>query len=183
MEFCEKTLEAKKVYTGKIIEVRVETVELPNGNKSSREIVSHPGAVAVVPNNEHGEVILVRQYRKPTNAVILEVPAGKLEADESSYACALRELKEETGLSAGKMEHLFDFYTTPGFFDEVMHLFLATELIQGKKQPDSDELLETIKLPLVDAISKAMAGELNDAKTLVGLFAAKKRLNEAGSIL
>ena len=124
----ERTISSERVYEGKIIGVRVDTVELPSGRETKREIVEHSGATAIVAVDSEGDVLLVRQYRKPVEKALLEIPAGGIEAGEDPLDCARRELAEETGFAAGRWDKLGIFYTTPGFCTEEMHVFLATGL-------------------------------------------------------
>lgn len=171
----EKTLKTARIYEGKIINVRVDTVELPDQKYSKREIVEHSGASAVVPITREGEVVLVKQFRKPVEAVLLEIPAGRLETKESAEKCALRELAEETGFQAGRLEPLISYYSSPGFSNEVIHLFLAQDLTEGSAQPDEDEYLEIIKVPLNEALKMIDSGAIQDSKTIIGLLMAANR--------
>lgn len=172
----EKTLASKTIFQGKILNLREDQVLLANGNTSSRLIVEHPGAVAVVPVNQNGEIIMIEQFRKPVEQILLEIPAGKLENGEDPAECAARELIEETGYVAGNWEKLSTFYTTPGFSDEVMHLYLATGLTFLEACPDEDELLQTKIVPLSVALEMINQGEIKDAKTIVGILLAQSRL-------
>jgi ADP-ribose diphosphatase len=154
---------ARTVYDGKLIDV---TLELWGENE--REIVEHPGAVAIVPVDAEGGLVLVRQLREPARAQLLELPAGTLEKGESPLATAKRELAEETGLSGGRWRELASFYTTPGFCREYMHLFLAEDLDAGEAQQEADEAIELVRIPR-DALETILV-EIEDAKTLVGLL-------------
>ncbi|KKM11773.1 ADP-ribose pyrophosphatase [Clostridiales bacterium PH28_bin88] len=176
MDFSEKTIESHGIFKGKIIRVRVDTVLMPNGRQATREIVEHPGAVAVVPLTAGQEVVMVRQFRKPIEQQTLEIPAGKLSPGENPAECATRELEEETGLRAGNIRHLFSFYTSPGFSDEIMHLFLATDLQPGSQSPDEDELIGVEKFQLGQLVSMIVHGDIVDAKTIVGVLAAREVL-------
>jgi len=176
MEFIEKTLNSRKVYSGKVIDLRVDEVMLPNGKKSTREIVEHYGAIAVVAINELNEVIMVRQYRKPVESVILEIPAGRIESGEEVEACAQRELMEEIGYYADELIPLIDFYSTPGFSTEKMHIFLATQLKRKKKSADDDENIQIEQIPFEEAVEKVYKGEIVDAKTIIGLLIAYRHL-------
>lgn len=168
----EKSISSSLVFEGRTINLRVDVVELPDGRQARREIVEHPGAVAIVPILDNGEVILVNQFRAPINRIALEIPAGKLEPGELPENCAMRELEEETGYSAGKLEHKATFFTTPGFSDEIMHLYVATQLKRSRKHPDADEFLETETIPLDELKKMARNGEIVDGKTLVGIHFA-----------
>ncbi len=171
-DLTEKQISSQTVFTGKILTVRYDKVRLPNGHEATREVVAHPGAVAVVPVTADGDVILVRQYRYPVAQELLEIPAGKLDKGEQPEACAHRELEEETGYRAGRLEHLATFYTGPGFTDEIMHLYLARDLVPTAQNPDEDEFVNIEQY--TPAQLKAMMAEkkIIDAKTLVGLLMA-----------
>lgn len=168
----EHKLASETVFTGKILTVRRDKVRLPNGREATREVVAHPGAVAVVPVTAAGEVVLVRQYRYPIAQELLEVPAGKLDKGEAPDDCARRELEEETGYRAGRLEHLATFYTAPGFTDEIMHLYLARDLSQTAQNTDGDEFIN-IEYYKPDQLKALLAAkEIIDAKTIVGLLLA-----------
>ena len=170
----EKTLNSARLYEGKIINLRVDTVELPDKKYSKREIVEHSGAAAVVPLTMDGHVILVKQFRKPMEEIMLEIPAGRLETKESAEKCALRELAEETGYSVGSLEELISFYPSPGFSNEVIHIFIARDLTEGHAKPDEDEYLEVMKFPLEEALKMVEEGTIKDSKTIIGLLMAAK---------
>ena len=145
MVFEEKTMKSDKLYEGKLLNLRVDTVELPNKKYSKREVVEHPGGVAVIPITEDNCIVLVKQYRKAVERFLLEIPAGKLELNEEPRQTAQRELKEETGFEARKLEYLLEFYTSPGFSNEKIYLFLASDLIEGETNPDAGEFVEVEK--------------------------------------
>ncbi|MEN1759331.1 NUDIX hydrolase [Anoxynatronum sibiricum] len=172
----EKTLKSARIYEGKIINVRVDTVELPDQKYSKREIVEHAGAAAVVPITREGEVILVKQFRKPVEDVLLEIPAGRLEPKESAENCAFRELLEETGYRAGQLDKLTAYFSSPGFSNEVIHLYLARDLTEGQAQPDEDEYLEITKIPLTEVLTMIHNGSIQDSKTIIGLLMAASRV-------
>ena len=136
MPYIEKTMKSERIYDGKILNLRVDTVELPDKKYSKREIVEHPGAVAIIAVNEMNELIIIRQYRKAIDRVLLEIPAGKLELNEEPIESAKRELKEETGYIADKIEYVMEFYTSPGFSNEKIYLFLAQGLNEGEQELD-----------------------------------------------
>lgn len=162
----EKTTNVTKIYDGKIIKLQVEEVELPNGKTSEREIVKHPGAVAIIPVTKEGKLVLVRQYRKALEKVIVEIPAGKLEKGEEPIDSAQRELEEETSYQAGKLEFLVSFYTSPGFADELIYLYIATGLEQGKAELDEDEFLDVIEVTTKEAEEMIKNEMIHDAKTV-----------------
>lgn len=165
MELTEKQLTTTPRYRGVIVEVRTDRVRLPDGGEGVREVVSHPGGVAVLPMTEEGEVFLVRQYRYPVGEALLEVPAGKLEHGEDHRAAGRRELEEEVGLTAEKLEYLGGLYVSPGFCTEMIHLYLATGLKQGAAHPDADEFLKVERMSFDRLLERVLAGEIRDAKT------------------
>jgi ADP-ribose pyrophosphatase len=162
-------MSSKKIFTGKVIALNIDTVTLPNGITVDLEMVRHPGAAAVVPWKENGIVVLIRQFRHAAGGFIYEIPAGKLHPGENPQDCAARELEEEIGYQAGRFERLSSIFTAPGFTDEVIHLYKATGLTKGRQQLDRDEVLEVIEMPIAEAIGKIQDGTIRDAKTIVGL--------------
>ncbi|GAA0363992.1 NUDIX hydrolase [Bacillus horti] len=164
-QFLEKTIASKLIYEGKIISLYLEDVQLPNGGQAKREVVKHPGAVAVIPITSANKLVLVRQFRKALEKEIYEIPAGKLDPNEAPSACAVRELKEETGYSASFMKELTSFYTSPGFADELIYLFEATGLEKGEAQPDPDEFVEVVEVTLAEAQELLEQKHIHDAKT------------------
>lgn len=169
----EKLVNKVKLFEGNIINLRRDTVILPNGKQATREVVEHPGAVAIVPIADDGRIILVRQYRHSTGKLLLEIPAGKLDKGEQPDACARRELEEETGYRAGNLRRLASVFTTPGFSDEIIHIYLATGLTASKQHTDEDEFLD-VEMYSRDQIREMLAqGELQDAKTALGLLLAE----------
>jgi ADP-ribose pyrophosphatase len=168
----EKRLASQTIFTGKILNVRLDRVLLPNGRESTREVVEHPGAVAIIPVQADGRVVLVRQYRYPVDEVLLEIPAGKLDSGEAPNDCAMRELTEETGFRAGKLEKLMSFYSAPGFTNEILHLYLAEDLQVAQQNLDGDEFL-SVEVYNHEEIRKLRdAGQIKDGKTLIGLMMA-----------
>ncbi len=161
----------KPIYKGTVVTLNVDTVRLPNGHTIDLEVIRHPGASAVVPLKEDGTVVLIRQFRHAANGFIYEIPAGKLHPKEDPLDCAARELEEEIGYKAGRLELLSSIFTAPGFADEVIHIYLATSLTIGTQNLDQDEVLEVVEMPLREAISKISDGTIRDAKTIVGLQA------------
>lgn len=174
----EVPLSEETVFHGVLIDVTHMQARLPDGRTALREIVRHKGAAAIVPVDEEENVYLVRQHRVAVDQLLWEIPAGKLDsAEENPLHCAIRELKEETGLAAEHMEFLTRVITTPGFCTEQISLYLATGLSQHEDHPDPDEFLQVTKTPLRDAVARAMTGELGDAKTALGLLMAWQRLH------
>jgi ADP-ribose pyrophosphatase len=176
MNLEEKTLSSKEIFSGRIIKVRMDTVSLPDGRESTREIVEHSGAVGIVAVDDKNNIRLVRQYRKPVEKVLLEIPAGTLEKNEEPLNCAKRELAEETGLHAARWEKILSYYSTPGFTDEELHLYLALELTPGKTSLDADEFLESVSIPLEEAYRMMFTGQIVDGKSIIGIQNAFYRL-------
>ncbi|PYG87598.1 ADP-ribose pyrophosphatase [Ruminiclostridium sufflavum DSM 19573] len=177
MDYTEKTLKTEDIYTGNIIKVQNLTVSLPNGKEATRDIVLHPGASVVIPISKKGELYMVRQFRKPLDAATLELPAGKLDSpDEDPRVCAERELMEETGLRAGKIEHLISIHTTPGFCNEVIHMYTATDLTQGESCADEDEFLNVERIPVGELVDMILSHKITDAKTIIGVLMAERSL-------
>ncbi len=168
---------SRRVYTGRVISLDVDTVAYPDGSVGELEIVRHPGASAVVPflsdpRSADPQILLLRQYRYAAEGRLYEIPAGRLEPGEQPIACAERELREETGCSAERLEPLFTMYTTPGFTDERIHLFMAIGLTRGVAVPESDEFIELVSRSLSEALEMIERGEIQDAKTALALLYA-----------
>ncbi len=161
----------KTVWRGRAVNFDVDTVRLPNGKLATREYMSHPGAVGVVPFLDEDTVVLVRQYRHPVGEVTLELPAGKLDPRESILSCIKRELAEETGYTASRIKPLIQYWPTPAFADEVLHLFVATGLKAGRMNADDDEFIETVIMPFKKAVELVRRGKIRDSKTVIGLLA------------
>ena len=174
----EKFLSSEVIYPGKIIRVEKWQVELPDGETAMREIVRHNGASAIVPVDAQGMVTLVRQHRAAIGQCTWEIPAGKLDSpSEDPFSAAKRELEEETGLQASEWKKLTTIYTTPGFCNERISIYLATGLTQLSAHPDEDEFLGLTRMPLAEAVSLCMAGEFQDGKTVIGLLMAQMALS------
>lgn len=168
----ETLLESNLLFSGRILKLRLDQVSLPDGRSATREVVEHPGAVAIVPINGQGEIILVRQYRHPVGKILLEIPAGKLDPGESPETCAARELEEETGYTAGDLRPLASIYTTPGFSNEKIHIYLARNLTASVQRPDADEFIQ-VEAYSPGQIKDFLAdGRICDAKTMLGIFLA-----------
>ncbi len=172
MELYEKTLSTDIKFQGKIISTRVDTVELPDKTLTKREVIGHNGGVGIVAVTDDKQIILVRQFRAGPHKVILEIPAGKLEKHEDPLTCGKRELLEETGYTANKFQRLTAFYGSPAILEEVIHVYLATELQSGESKPDKGEFVEHLKMPLEQAWRMAVNGEFEDAKTIIGIMLA-----------
>ncbi len=166
----ERTLSSEHVFKGKIINVRVDTVLLPDGRTGTREVVEYTGAVAVLALTEDQEVVMVRQYRYPVGRELIELPAGKIETGEDPEDSARRELLEEVGCEALLWRFLGRFYSTPGFTSESMHLYLAQKLTFRDQNPDEGEFVEVIRVPFVEAVDMALRGTICDAKSICGLL-------------
>ncbi|QDQ01927.1 NUDIX hydrolase [Lysinibacillus fusiformis] len=166
-KFEEKTIQTTAIFDGKIVKLQVDDVILPNGNMAKREIVKHPGAVAVIAITHEGKLVMVEQYRKVLERSIIEIPAGKLEPGEEPIVTARRELEEETGYGAKEFTYLQTFATSPGFADEVIHLFIAKDLykIENKAQLDEDEFVELLEVSLKEAQAMVADERIYDAKT------------------
>lgn len=169
MDLTEKTLSSETIFRGKIINVRVDRVSLPNGKESTREIVEHRGAVAVVAIDAEENIIMVRQYRKPLEIETLEIPAGTLEANEDPQECAMRELEEEAKVRAAKWSKILSYYSAAGFCNELLHLYMAEDLSDGFAHTDEDEFVEVVRMPLKDAYEYIFAGRIVDGKSIIGI--------------
>lgn len=168
--FYEQTLETKPIFQGRMISLQVDTVKLPNGETATREIVRHPGAVAVLALLED-KMLVVEQFRKPLEKVQVEIPAGKLDAGEEPEAAALRELEEETGYKAKSIVHLQSFSTSPGFAEEIVHLYYTDDLVKGEVHLDEEEFLTCEAITLGQAMDYIREGRICDAKTLLAVYA------------
>lgn len=178
MKLEETKISSQEIFNGVAIHLFKDEILLPNGHTGIREIIRHPGAVCVLPLTDDGDVIFVNQFRYALNKVTLEVPAGKLEKGEDPKEAALRELSEETGLTAKNIVHIGDLYTTPALIDEVIHMYIATDLTQGEQHLDYDEFVNTLKMPLSKAVDMVMNGEIKDSKTQTVILKAEKYFNK-----
>ncbi len=175
LDTYEKTLNISNIYTGKVINLDIETVLLPNNKEAKREIVKHPGAVAILPINDKGEIFFVKQYRKAINMELIEIPAGKLEKNEEPKKCALRELQEEIGYMAGKLTFIGEFYTSPGFANEKIFIYKAEELTPNRLTADEDEFINIIKYDKYEAVNMVKEGIIKDAKTVLAICLSLKQ--------
>ena len=178
MDFTEKTISTKEIFDGKIVKLKVDTVTLPNGKTATRELIDHPGGVGIVAVDENNMVYVVKQYRKPFDKVITEIPAGKLEYGEEPLPAAIRELEEETGCRAEKITPMGSFYSSPGFCNEKIYLYLATGLSNVGQHLDEDEFLNVEKRDLDELIAELAANAEADGKTAIALLLAKQLLNK-----
>ena len=173
----EKKISSTRIFDGHLLHVFKDDIELPNGNKATREWIKHPGASSVIPILPDGQIILVRQYRYPVAQVTLEVPAGKLDkVGEDPLECAKRELSEETGYTAENFWKLTTIATTVGFSNELIHLYAAKDLTAGKQHPDDDEFINTVKIPLADAVKLVEDGTIIDVKTIISILMLAKQI-------
>ncbi len=170
---AERTLASRQVYKGRLINVRVDEVELANGHRSIREIVEHPGAAAILAFTDDRQLVLVRQYRKAAECLTLEIPAGTLGTGEDALACAVRELQEETGFTAHTFARVCSFYTAVGFCTEVLHLFMAKGLQTGDQAVEDDESIEVVTMPVAEAMERVREGSIVGAKSVAGVFWAQ----------
>lgn len=173
----EKLLERRAAYEGRMFHVYSDRVEI-GGRKTTREVVLHPGACAILPVTEKKEILFVRQYRYAAEETLLEIPAGKIDPGEAPDVCAARELTEETGFRAERLRKLGAVFTTPGFCNEKIHLYLADRLVPAHQHLDTDEFLDVVKIPLDEALEMIRNGEISDAKTLAAFAIAAGRLKD-----
>ncbi|MBQ4650467.1 MAG: NUDIX hydrolase [Firmicutes bacterium] len=177
MTFEEKTLETQRIYEGKIINLRRDKVTVENGT-SYREIVEHNGGAVLAAVTDDGKMVMVRQYRKPAERVMLEVPAGKIDKGETPLETAARELKEETGYTPSNVEYLTEFYPSVGYSEEVLYLYLCTGLTAGETCPDENEALDVLTMDVEELYRMVMNAEICDAKTIVAILMVKSLFEE-----
>ena len=173
MILYEKTIDTKNIYSGRVLKFNVDTVELENGMKAERELVLHPGGVGIAAVDGDGYIYMVKQFRKPYDTVLTEIPAGKLEKGEDPELAALRELEEETGIKADGLISLGEFYPSVGYTNEDLHLYLATDIDFGASHPDDDEFVDVCKIHISDAVGMIMSGDIKDGKTIAAVLKAK----------
>ena len=174
LDKLEKTLRTEIIYKGKKVILQRDEVELVSGRKTRREFVIHPGSAAIIPILPDKRIILIKQYRYAVKNILYEIPAGTLDTGETPTQCAHRELKEETGYTAGRLEKLIQFYPSPGISNELMHLFLAKDLKKADEKPSSDETIEVIEVSMDDCLEMIKTGNIIDAKTICGLLLCSK---------
>lgn len=172
MSLHEEVLHSETIYEGRVITVRLDRIRLPDGTESTREVVIHQGAVAIVPFLSSETLLMVRQYRRAVDEVLLELPAGTREPGEPTDTCAARELEEETGYRAGSLRRLFKQYLAPGYSSECLVVYEARDLTPGTYRPDFDERLEVVEVPVSEVAGKITGGEIKDAKSIAGLLVA-----------
>ena len=173
MELTEKTLSSEKIFDGRILHIRRDTVPLPTGHTSTREVVDHPGGVGILALDGQGNALLVSQFRYPYGEVLREIPAGKLEYGEDPAQAAIRELREETGAVAGDFQSLGELYPSPGYCGEIIRMYLARDLSFGDTDPDEDEFLGLERIPFDRLVEQVLSGEIKDAKTIAAVLKAK----------
>jgi ADP-ribose pyrophosphatase len=174
----ESLISSEIVYEGKVVTLRIDTVRLENGRECTREVVAHAGAVAIVPFLDDDTIVMVRQYRRAVDQVLLELPAGTLEPGEDPVDCARRELEEETGYRAGTITRLFGQYLAPGYSSERLTVYEARDLTPGRAHPDDDERVEVVRVPAREMYRKVFSGEIEDAKTIAGLLMVLSAVKE-----
>ena len=177
MELAEKQMESRLVYDGIIVKVHMDLAQLPDGRRAHREVVSHPGGVGILPLDDEGNIIMVRQFRYPFHQELLEIPAGKLEPGEDPEQCAIRELSEEIGTTAGELLSLGTIYPSPGVYGETLHLYLARRLTFGAPHPDEGEFLQVERIAFAQAVDMLLSNTLRDGKTVCAIWMTKALLN------
>ena len=176
-ELKESTISSKQVYEGSFLDVRKDIVNLPDGNTSTREWINHPGAACIIPVLSDGRLALIKQYRYPVKSIMIELPAGKLDPGEDPEECAVRELEEEIGYSAGKLTFVSKIHPAIGFANEEMWIFLAENLIKSQKNTDRDEFVELIPTSIKDSVKMVWNGTITDVKTIIGILWAERLLS------
>lgn len=177
MDLTEKTLSSEKIFDGRIIHVRRDAIRLPDGGEATREVVDHPGGVCILALDGENRALLVSQYRYPYGKVLREVPAGKLEYGEDPTEAAIRELKEETGATAGDFRPLGELYPSPGYCGEIIRMYLARDLTFGETHLDEDEFLNLERIPFGELVEQVLSGEIKDAKTIAVVLKGKLLLH------
>ena len=183
MHLSEKKLSGEKIFSGRVVDLSIDKVELEDGKITTRELITHPGGVCVVPINENGEIYLVKQFRYPFSSVLLEIPAGKLEKGEDVKVCGMRELNEEIGAEAEYFEYLGCLYPTVAYDTEIIHMYLAKGLSFGEQSLDEGEFIDVVKMPFEQAVEMVMKNEIPDAKTQVAILKAKLLLQSGAELV
>lgn len=182
-DLTETTISSRRIHEGRTVKLRLDTVRHPDGTTGTKEVIEHPGAVAIVALLPLKRVLMVRQFRTAAGRVLLEIPAGTIEAGESPEECARREIVEETGHAAGKFEKLFHGFVAPGYSQEVIHTFLATALTPMVGKGDDDEFIDVIEMPLADVVRLIETGEIEDMKSIAGLLYVQRLLADVQEIV
>jgi ADP-ribose pyrophosphatase len=177
---AEKFLSSKTIFEGRILKLRVDTVQTADGRESTREIIEHDACIAVIAVDIDDNVLLVRQYRRAVDKELLEIPAGGIDTGESAEEAVIREMQEETGFLPGKLEHLVGFYSTPGFCSEYLYLYLATDLEPGRLYAEDTAGIELVKVPVSEVSDLVLSGKIEDAKTIAGLLFYLEYREKAG---
>lgn len=180
MKLIETKVEGETLYDGKILRLERDKVILENGNTAYREVVRHNGGACIVPVTKDNEILFVKQYRYPFSKVIMELPAGKLEINEQPEVCAKRELREETG-AIGEVEYLTEIYPTPGYSSEIIYIYAAFNVEIGSLSLDEDEFIDVVKVDINSALEMVKGGEINDAKTIVGILFVADRIKASNN--
>ncbi|MBQ8435846.1 MAG: NUDIX hydrolase [Oscillospiraceae bacterium] len=177
MHLEEKTISSQEIFDGRVFRVTKDMAFLENGSEAVREVVHHSGGVTVIPITDNNEIIMVRQYRYAADKILLEIPAGKLEKDESHYDAGKRELLEETGCTCSEYKYLGELLPTPAYVTEVIHMYMAGGLEYSEQNLDEDEFLDVVKIPMEKAVEMVLSGEIKDSKTQIGVLKAYHLLN------
>ena len=178
MDLTEKTVSTEEIFDGKVVKLRIDKVELPDGSLQTREVISHPGGVGVIAMDDDDNVLMVKQFRPGAKGVLLEIPAGKLEYGENPEECGRRELSEETGFIANEFSHLAKFYVTPAYCEEIINVYSAKNLVKTGQHLDDDEFLNVEKIPFDKLYEMVLAGEIEDAKTVIAVLKLKAAKEE-----
>lgn len=168
----QRTIRSEYIYRGRVVTLRIDTIQMPDGGEVQREVVEHHGAVAIVPRLKEDTILMIRQYRQAVGETLLEIPAGTLEEEESPNACAARELEEEIGYRAGRLRWMFSQYLAPGYSNEVLHAYFAEDLTPALASRDVDEVIEVVSVKTVDIEPMILDGRIKDAKTIAALLVA-----------
>ena len=180
MDLNERVIKTEKIFDGKVVKLRVDTVELPDKKLATREVIGHPGGVGIIALDANNDVLLVKQFRPGAKGVLLEIPAGKLEYGENPEECGRRELIEETGFLAKEFLHLAKFYVTPAYCEEIINIYFARDLVESKQKLDEGEFLNVIKIPFFELYKMVVDGEVTDGKTIIAVLKVKELLERNG---
>ena len=178
MDLIEKTVSTEEIFDGRVVKLRVDKVELPDGKLQTREVISHPGGVGVIAMDDENNVLMVKQFRPGAKGVLLEIPAGKLEYGENPEECGRRELSEETGFIANEFSHLAKFYVTPAYCEEIINIYFARNLVPSKQHLDEGEFLDVLKISFDELYEKVINNEIKDGKTIIAVLKLKEFLTK-----